>query len=198
VSFVPWVQTVARLAALTAALVLGADDSDARLAEGASFAPGGASVFDLVAATETETTRSAPMMAQTVPQTYPGGSLSGLFSRGGLIGGFAAGFLGCGVLGLLFGRGLFGELGGVASYAGLIVQLALLALLCRLIWTRWRRDDAAGIEALSPRQLADAYLRSRDDWHAGPDPSAGLDDGIADADPDGRPSEAAQGGRARD
>jgi hypothetical protein len=197
VSFVRWVQTVARFAALTAALLLGADDSDARLADGVSFAPGGGALtFDSIAAAETEMTRYAPTMAQTAPLTYPDGSLSGLFNRGGLIGGFAAGFLGCGVLGLLFGRGLFGELGGAASYAGLIVQLALIALLCRLIWTRWRGADDAGTAGLSPRQLADPYLRSRDDLHGGPDPSAGLDEGIAtDADPDAHSSEVTQSGR---
>jgi hypothetical protein len=193
VSFVRWVQNVARFAALTAALLLGADDSDAQLAEGVSFGSG-ASIFDSIAA-ETEM-RHAPVLAQAAPQTYPGGSLSGLFNRGGLLGGFAAGFLGCGLLGLLFGRGLFGELGGVASYTGLIVQLALLALLCRLIWTRWRADDAAGATPRSPRQLADAYLRSRDDLHAGLDPFAGLDDGITTD--DARPSEVTQIGSERE
>jgi hypothetical protein len=200
VSFVRGVQSVARLAALTAALLLGADDSDARLADGVSFGPsGGASIFDSIAAAETEMTHHVPLMAQTAPSTYPGGSLSGLFNRGGWIGGFAAGFLGCGVLGLLFGRSLFGELGDGASYAGLIVQLALLALLCRLIWTRWRGGDAAGSAGLSPRQLADPYLRSRDDLHAGSDPTAGLDEGIAtDANPDARSSEVTQSSHGRE
>jgi predicted lipid-binding transport protein (Tim44 family) len=110
--------------------------------------------------------RRRALAAQVGPETFSGGSLSGLFNRGGLLGGFAAGFLGCGLFGILFGRGLVGDLGGAPSYLGLFVQLTLLAMLCWLIWTRWRGGDAADLKALSPRQLADPYLRSRDDLRA--------------------------------
>jgi hypothetical protein len=42
-----------------------------------------------------------------------------------------------------------------------VFQLALIAMLGRLIWTWWR-DDKTGLGAdLSPRQLADAYGRPR-------------------------------------
>lgn len=188
---VRWAQTLTRLAALTAALLIGADDAEVRLVDGWSFAAnsGGASMslasmslasmslasmsfasLSLVtaAAAETAVTGQAPIgptTAQPGSQTYPGGSLTGLFRSGGLLGGFAAGFLGSGVLGLLFGRGLFGDLHGVASYFGLLCQFALLFALCWLIWTRWQGGDAAEVGARSPRQLADAYLRSRDDLH---------------------------------
>ncbi len=167
---------------MTAALLMGAEDADARLADGLSFGGGESGVYIsspiMAAPAETAMARQASMTAQVGPSPYPGGSLSGLFNSGGLLGGFAAGFLGSGLLGLLFGRGLFGELGSVPSYLGLIFQLALLALLCRLIWTRWRGGDAAGAAALSLRQLADPYLRSRDDLRAGLDPSMGGDDAI--------------------
>jgi hypothetical protein len=137
----------------------------------------GAFIFLMSAAVaETAVTGQAPMLAQAGPSTYPGGSLTGLFQSGGLLGGFAAGFLGSGLLGVLFGRGLFGELGSAPSYLGLIFQLALLAMLCRLIWTRWNGGDAASFAARSPRQLADPYLRSRDDLHAGLDSPAGLNE----------------------
>jgi predicted lipid-binding transport protein (Tim44 family) len=179
VSSFRWVQTITRLAALAAVLLIGADDADMRLVDALGFGAGGSGAplsFVSAAAAETAITRHAP--AQAAPQTYPGGSLNGLFKGGGLLGGFAAGFIGSGLLGLLFGRGLFGELDGVASYFGLLCQLALLVLLCWLIWTRWRSADAAGIAARSPRQLADAYLRSRDELHAGSDASAGADSAI--------------------
>jgi hypothetical protein len=39
-------------------------------------------------------------------------------------------------------------------------------MLCWLIWTRWRGGESADLAALSPRQLADPYLRSRDDLRA--------------------------------
>jgi hypothetical protein len=178
VSFVRWVQTAARLAALIAALLIGADDADVCLANGLSFGTAGAGAAMLLASAataETAITGRAPATVQGGPQTYPGGSLSDLFQSGGWLGSFAAGFLGSGLLGLLFGRGLVGELGSVASYFGLIIQLALLLLLCRLIWTRWRGGDPASFAARSPRQLADPYLRSRDDLHGGRDPSLDVD-----------------------
>jgi hypothetical protein len=137
------------------------------------------------AAAETVVPDQSAASLQAGSSTYPGGSLTGLFQSGGWLGGFAAGFLGSGFLGLLFGRGLIGELGSIPSYFGLAFQLALLAMLCRLIWTRWRGGDGAGTGTLSPRQLAAPYLRSRDDLHAGRD----LWSGGYDADePDPAPS----------
>ena len=91
---------------------------------------------------------------------------------------------------MLFGRGVIGGLGGVASYVGLLCQIVLLALLCRLIWTLWRGGDMAGAAAMSPRQLADPYLRSRDDLHSGFDhgygrePASGREDGARSAEPE--------------
>lgn len=164
-SSIRWVQAVARVTALLA-LLFGADGFDARLANGLS-AGGGSHAFVSIAAAATAITPEAP--TQATPPANSGGTLSGLFSRGGWLGGFAAGFLGSGVLGVLFGRGLIGGLGGVASYVGLLCQIVLLAMLCRLIWTLWRGGDTAGAVALSPRQLADPYLRSRDDLHTGLD-----------------------------
>ena len=182
-----WAQSVARFAALAAALLIGAEDSDGRSADGMNFGAGETGIFIrspimVAAGVDRAETSRAPLKAQVVP-SYPGGSLNGLFNRGGILGGFAAGFLGSGLLGLLFGRGMFGGLGGLPSYLGLILQLALLMMLFRLIWTRWRLGDAPGAPAWSPRELADPYLRSRDDLYFGIDPSKG---GVEMADTDAR------------
>ena len=104
--------------------------------------------------------RMDDMSPCTVQPAYPAGSLGDLFSRPGLLGGFAAGFLGAGVLGLLFGHGLIGELSGLPSVLGLIFQVALLLAFGWLIWGWWRADKAA-LGGLSPRQLADAYGHAR-------------------------------------
>jgi predicted lipid-binding transport protein (Tim44 family) len=157
-----WLQTVARLIALTAALLIGADDADARAVGGLNGGSPAALIRTSLVVADGGVTRRAAL-TQLPPA---GGSLSDFFRRGGLLGGFAAGFLGCGLLGLLFGRGLLGGLDGVPSYLGLLFQLALLLMLGRLIWSRWRHVDFAGVADLSPRQLADPYLRSRDDVHA--------------------------------
>ena len=109
-------------------------------------------------ATSRSIIRSFPFAAQP---PHPGGSLGDLFNRGDLIGGFAAGFLGSGVIGLLFGHGVVGELSGVAPVLGLLFQLALIAMLVRLIWTWWHDDAGDAFAELSPRQLADAYGHAR-------------------------------------
>lgn len=182
------IRTVARLALLAAAVLIGGDDVELSLADGLSFGAGGTGAFMLlvsVAAAETAITHQPPTTLQAGLPGHPGGgSLTGLFQSGGWLGGFAAGFLGSGLLGLLFGRGLVGELGSIPSYFGLAFQLALLAMLGRLIWTRWRSGDAIGVGTLSPRQLADPYLRSRDDLHGGRDTSSSGHDAI---EPDAAP-----------
>jgi hypothetical protein len=105
-----------------------------------------------------------------------GGSLGGLFSRPGVVGGFSAGFLGAGVLGLVFGHGLTSELTGAASFLGLIFQITLIMMLARLFWIWWRADKAAALSDMSPRQLADAYGRLRNealpDIDSGAEPDA--------------------------
>ena len=44
-----------------------------------------------------------------------------------MLGGLAAGFLGAGLFGLLFGHGLFGGMGGFASVIGLMLQIGWLS-----------------------------------------------------------------------
>jgi predicted lipid-binding transport protein (Tim44 family) len=71
--------------------------------------------------------------ATTAPQT------GGLFSRGGLLGGLAAGFLGAGLIGMLFGHGFLGGIAGFASFLGLLLQIALVVIVARLAWAWWQR-----------------------------------------------------------
>ncbi len=63
----------------------------------------------------------------------------GFFNRPGLLGGLAAGFLGAGLFGMLFGHGLLGGLGGIASFLGLILQIGIVALVVMLLWRWWQR-----------------------------------------------------------
>jgi hypothetical protein len=176
-----WLRSLATFAALAVALLLWAEDADARLEGSPSLAK------------STEGTLLSPRLAAPAlaviaandhatagTSSYPGGSLDGLFNRPGLLAGFAAGFLGSGVLGLLFGHGLVGELGGMASVLGLVFQLALIALLCRLIWTWWSGRNAPAFAGLSPRQLADPYLRSRHEFLPDIEVPPGADDVAVD------------------
>jgi predicted lipid-binding transport protein (Tim44 family) len=89
------------------------------------------------------------------------------FQRPGLLGGLAAGFIGAGLLGMLFGNGFFGGLGGPGGFApmlGLLAQIALVAGIGWLAWSWWQRRGMAAFAGLSPRQLADAYDRPRADF----------------------------------
>ena len=176
-----WLRSLAAFAALAVALLLWAEDADARLegapsvgksAEGTFLTPPVVAPVLVVLAANDHPAGSS---------SYPGGSLGGLFNRPGLLGGFAAGFLGSGVLGLLFGHGLVGELGSMASVLGLVFQLALIALLCRLIWTWWSGRNAPAFAGLSPRQLADPYLRSRHEFLPDIEAPPGADDVDADS-----------------
>ncbi len=175
-----WLPSLATLIALALSLIW-TEAADARHERGLSFAGGaafGAITFDDVMAFD------HPLLPDAAQPTYPGGSLGDLFKRGDLIGGFAAGFLGSGAVGLLFGHGVVGELSGVASVLGLLCQLALIAMLARLIWTWWRDDKADAFADLSPRQLADAYGRPRHEGLPKVDESIGAHDEALDSDDD--------------
>jgi predicted lipid-binding transport protein (Tim44 family) len=55
------------------------------------------------------------------------------------MGGMLAGFLGAGLLGMLFGGGLFGGLSGLSGVLGLLIQVVLVVIAARLIWGWWQR-----------------------------------------------------------
>src|SRR4029078_6294683 len=95
----------------------------------------------------TPTAPSAAPIQRSMTQpsgAAPFGSTSprpGFFSGGGLLGGVAAGFLGAGLFGLLFGQGLFGGMAGFASIFGLLLQIALILIVARLIFAWWQRRN---------------------------------------------------------
>jgi predicted lipid-binding transport protein (Tim44 family) len=159
-----WLRHVATFFFLAIALLLWTEEANARLSRAAHFADGeraiGSSEPVLAAPQEEISEEISPCAAQPA---YPAGSLGGLFSRPGLIGSFAAGLLGAGVFGLLFGHGFIGELSGVSSILGLVFQFALLVAFALVIRAWWRADKTAAVAQLSPRQLADAYERDRNE-----------------------------------
>lgn len=157
-----WLPSLATLVVLTFGLLLWTEDADARLGGGLGLAGAGATAVSAFDGLSIDGFAGFDALVPAAAQpSYPGGTLGGLFNRGDLIGAFAAGFLGAGIIGLLFGHGVVMELNSVVSVFGLLFQLALLAMLGRLIWTWWRDDKAGPGATLSPRQLADAYGRPR-------------------------------------
>src|SRR6478735_11900024 len=133
------VRAIAIIVSLAVPLAMAISSADARVGGGGSSGSRGSRTYSAPPSTTT-----APGSTSQFNRTYtqPGAGMNsaaaapargGLFGRaGGFMGGLAAGFLGAGLLGMLFGGGLFGGLGGMSSIIGLIIQIALVVLVVRL------------------------------------------------------------------
>jgi predicted lipid-binding transport protein (Tim44 family) len=104
-------------------------------------------------------TFNRPATANPAAQT--GG---GFFRPGTMLGGLAAGFLGAGLFGMLFGSGFLAGLGSFAGFLGLMAQILLIVIVARLAWAWWQRRS---------QQPAAAYANANRDMHgdAGSRPS---------------------------
>jgi predicted lipid-binding transport protein (Tim44 family) len=131
------------LFAILTALVLVASDADARAGRGGSLGSRGTKSFTTAPSTTTAPTGGSTLQRTTAQPGQTGaaspGLFGGYFNRPGLFGGLLGGFLGAGLLGLLFGHGLFGGMGGIASIFGLLLQIVLVVFVARLIWGWWQR-----------------------------------------------------------
>jgi predicted lipid-binding transport protein (Tim44 family) len=133
--------------AILGALAFVAADADARSGKGGSSGSRGSRTFSTPAPTATAPNAAAPInrtMTQPSAVTRPASpagapAQGGFFNRPGFLGGLAAGLLGAGLLGMLFGQGLFGNLAGFASILGFIVQLALIGGVAWLLLRWWQR-----------------------------------------------------------
>ena len=139
-------KTLAVMLALALPTALAISSADARVGGGMSSGSRGSRTYSAPPSTTT-----APGSTSQFNRTYtqPGAGMNsaaaapargGLFGRaGGFMGGLAAGFLGAGLLGMLFGGGLFGGLGGLSSILGLIIQIVLVVFVVRLAMSWWQR-----------------------------------------------------------
>lgn len=163
--------------AILAALVLVAGDADARGGGGKSFGSRGSRTFSPPPVTQTAPRPASPMeRSMTQPQqqrpaamgAQTTGQAGGFFNRPGFLGGLFAGFLGAGLLGMLFGNGLFGGLGaGFASMLGLILQVGLIVLVARLIWNWLQRRNAGGYATAAGPSLRDINGSGTNDYARG-------------------------------
>jgi len=136
-------RALAAISAVVLMLGLLAGAADARAGGGFSMGSRGFRTFSPPPITRTAPTPAAPIQRSlTTPSAQPGfAGPRGLFG-GGLFGGFASGLLTAGLLGLLLGYGFWGG-GGFASLLGLILQIGLIALVARFLWSMWQRRQPA-------------------------------------------------------
>jgi predicted lipid-binding transport protein (Tim44 family) len=138
-----FVQTIAVVLALALPVMLAASSADARVGGGFSSGSRGARTFSAPPSTSTAPNAAQPFNRTITQPGSPGIGApagGGFFNRpGGMLGGLAAGFLGAGLLGMLFGGGMFGGLGGLSSIFGLILQIGLIVIVVRLAMSWWQR-----------------------------------------------------------
>jgi predicted lipid-binding transport protein (Tim44 family) len=141
-------QAIAVVLSVALPSLLIVSSADARIGGGFSSGSRGARTFSAPPSTSTAPGAALPFNRTLTQPGSPGlGSPigGGFFNRpgGGMLRGLAAGFLGAGLLGMLFGGGLFSGLGGLSSIFGLILQLGLIFFLVRMAMSWWQRRNLA-------------------------------------------------------
>jgi predicted lipid-binding transport protein (Tim44 family) len=130
--------------AVATAIVLVTADAHARVGGGFSSGSRGMRTFSAPPSTPTAPAAAPIQRSMTQPSGAPLGSAPprpGFLGGRGLFGSIAAGFLGAGLFGLLFGQGFFGGMAGFASIFGLLLQIVLIVIVARLIFAWWQRRN---------------------------------------------------------
>jgi predicted lipid-binding transport protein (Tim44 family) len=144
--------------------------ADARAGKGSSSGSRGSQTHSAPPSTQTAPTAAQPMQRSvTQPsqaQPSPAGAAQAAqpsrgFGMGGMLGGLAAGFLGAGLFGMLFGDGFMSGMAGFAGFLGLMLQIGLVVVLGMLAYRWWQRRNA-------PPAPAHAYAGPQQ----GPEPDA--------------------------
>jgi predicted lipid-binding transport protein (Tim44 family) len=142
------IQAVAVVLSLALPTLSIVSPADARIGGGFSSGSRGSRTFSMPPSTSTAPNAAQPFNRTVTQPGSPGlGSPAGggFFNRpgGGLLRGLAAGFIGAGLFGLLFGGGMFSGIGGFSSILGLILQIGLIVLLVRLAMSWWQRRSVS-------------------------------------------------------
>jgi predicted lipid-binding transport protein (Tim44 family) len=139
--------------------------ADARVGGGRSYGSRGSHTYTAPPVTNTAPNAARPLdrtMTQPSRPNVGAPAGGGFFNRPGMgmLGGLAAGFLGAGLFGMLFGHGLFGGLGGLSSLLGLVLQIGLIVLVVRLAMSWWQRRNAPAYAGPTPGPGAQVNPRS--------------------------------------
>ena len=146
------VKAIAVVLSLALPVMLAISAADARVGGGGSSGSRGTRTFSAPPSTSTAPSAAQPFNRTMTQPGSPGmgaagaagAAKGGFFNRPGMgmLGGLAAGFLGAGLLGMLFGGGMFSGLGGLSSIFGLILQIGLIIIVVRLAMAWWQRRHA--------------------------------------------------------
>jgi predicted lipid-binding transport protein (Tim44 family) len=153
------VKAIAVVLSLALPLLLAISAADARIGGGGSSGSRGGRTFSAPPSTSTAPNAAQPFNRTMTQPGSPGmgapaaaGAKGGFFNRPGMgmLGGLAAGFLGAGLLGMLFGGGMFSGLGGLSSIIGLILQIGLIIIVVKLAMNWWQRRNATASAYAGP------------------------------------------------
>ena len=142
------VQAMAVVLSLAVPTMMAISAADARIGGGGSSGSRGTRTFSAPPSTSTAPGTAQPFNRTMTQPGSPGmgapaagAARGGFFNRPGMgmLGGLAAGFLGAGLLGMLFGGGMFSGLGGLSSIIGLVLQIGLIFIVVRLAMAWWQR-----------------------------------------------------------
>src|SRR5713226_548818 len=143
------VRAIAVVLSFALPLILAVSSADARIGGGMSSGSRGARTFSAPPSTSTAPGTAQPFNRTITQPGSPGlgataAARGGCVNGGGrgLLGGLASGFLGAGLLVMLFGGGMFSGLGGLSSIFGLILQIGLIIIVVRLAMSWWQRRHA--------------------------------------------------------
>jgi predicted lipid-binding transport protein (Tim44 family) len=142
------VRAFAVVLSLAVPLAMAISSADARVGGGGSSGSRGSRTYSAPPSTTTAPNAAQPMNRTFTQPGAPatagaaaGAAKGGFFNRPGMgmLGGLAAGFLGAGLLGMLFGGGMLGGLGGLSSIIGLMLQIGLILIVVKLAMSWWQR-----------------------------------------------------------
>jgi len=166
-------RAIAVVVSLAVPLAMAISAADARVGGGSSSGSRGSRTFSAPPSTTTAPGTAQPMNRTFTQPGSPGvgapaaagaAAKGGFFNRPGMgmLGGLAAGFLGAGLLGMLFGGGMFSGLGGLSSIVGLILQIGLILIVVKLAMSWWQRRHApaaafAGGPAAGPAPAQNSF-----------------------------------------
>ena len=154
------VKAIAVVLSLALPVMLAISAADARVGGGGSSGSRGTRTFSAPPSTSTAPSAAQPFNRTMTQPGSPGmgagaaagAAKGGFFNRPGMgmLGGLAAGFLGAGLLGMLFGGGMFSGLGGLSSIFGLILQIGLIIIVVKLAMSWWQRRHATASAYAGP------------------------------------------------